>query len=199
MAPLWILSALLSMSVSAFNVFVDPNNEECFFEIVNRAEKVFMTYAVTSGGLFDIDVKVTGPDMLPIFEEEKAKEGSVHFVALQTGIHKFCFSNVMSTVTGKSVSFHIYVGQALIHQQAAKREHMDPLDSAIRSLGHSVHSVKDAQDFLRLRAHIAQATSKSTSFRVLLWNFIEFVIMASVSVINLVLIRNIFDKKPGGR
>lgn len=59
------------------------------------------SFAVQSGGFLDIDVKVFGPDMKIVYLEERGSEGDLQFVVTQSGIHRLCFGNSMSTVTGK--------------------------------------------------------------------------------------------------
>jgi hypothetical protein len=107
---------------NAMNVYVKPNEEQCFMEEAKRGEKLITSFNVAAGGMdiihhspmndrfsylcyvshisigfLDIDVRVYGPDMKVIFEAEREKDGSFSFVAQQTGSHRFCFGNTMST------------------------------------------------------------------------------------------------------
>ena len=54
---LLLLGALGSAAALTFTI--EPNKEECFFEEINKGEKVSTTFQVASGGFLDIDVKVT--------------------------------------------------------------------------------------------------------------------------------------------
>jgi len=64
---------------------------------------------VQSGGSFDINYRVTGPNDKPIMEGEKERQGDFVFTAKEVGEYKFCFNNEMSTYTEKMVDFEIAV------------------------------------------------------------------------------------------
>lgn len=63
-----------------------------------------------SGGSFDVDYEVTGPNDKVILDGEKERQGDFVFTALEEGEYKFCFNNQMSTFAEKFVDFEISVG-----------------------------------------------------------------------------------------
>lgn len=62
-----------------------------------------------SGGSFDIDYEVTGPNNKFIMEGQKERQGDFVFTAQEIGEYKFCFNNDMSTFAEKFVDFEIAV------------------------------------------------------------------------------------------
>lgn len=62
-----------------------------------------------SGGSFDINFRVTGPNGKYIMDGEKERQGDFVFTAKEAGEYKFCFNNEMSTYTDKFVDFEISV------------------------------------------------------------------------------------------
>jgi hypothetical protein len=64
---------------------------------------------VQSGGSFDINYRVTGPNDKYILDGEKERQGDFVFTAKEVGEYKFCFNNEMSTYTEKFVDFEIAV------------------------------------------------------------------------------------------
>ena len=64
---------------------------------------------VQSGGSFDLDYEVTGPEEKIILSGEKERQGDFVFTAQRAGDYKFCFNNDMSTYTEKVVDFEIAV------------------------------------------------------------------------------------------
>jgi len=64
---------------------------------------------VQSGGSFDINYSVTGPNGRYIMDGEKERQGDFVFTARDPGEYKFCFNNEMSTYTEKFVDFEISV------------------------------------------------------------------------------------------
>lgn len=64
---------------------------------------------VQSGGSFDVDYKVTGPNDKIILEGTKERQGDFVFTVNEVGDYSFCFSNDMSTFAEKMVDFEIAV------------------------------------------------------------------------------------------
>lgn len=62
-----------------------------------------------SGGSFDVDYIVEGPNGKVIMEGEKERQGDFVFSANQIGEYSFCFDNEMSTFAEKYVDFEIAV------------------------------------------------------------------------------------------
>lgn len=68
---------------------------------------------VQSGGSFDIDYEVRGPNNKYIMEAQKERQGDFVFTAQEVGEYKFCFNNEMSTFAEKFVDFEIAVSRNL--------------------------------------------------------------------------------------
>lgn len=64
---------------------------------------------VQSGGSFDIDYEVVGPQDKIIMDGQKERQGDFVFTASETGEYRFCFNNQMSTFAEKFVDFEIAV------------------------------------------------------------------------------------------
>jgi hypothetical protein len=64
---------------------------------------------VQSGGSFDIDYTVVGPNERVIMQGEKERQGDFVFTANDMGEYRFCFNNEMSTFADKLVDFEIAV------------------------------------------------------------------------------------------
>lgn len=64
---------------------------------------------VQSGGSFDVDYTVTGPNDKIIMENSKERQLDSVFTAKETGEYRFCFDNEMSTYAEKMVDFEIAV------------------------------------------------------------------------------------------
>ena len=63
---------------------------------------------------------VIGPDDRTIYSVQKETEGRFTFIAHETGVFRLCFSNAMSTVTPKTVSFTLVLGEGSKREQVAK-------------------------------------------------------------------------------
>lgn len=64
---------------------------------------------VQSGGSFDVDYEVVGPNEKIIMDGTKERQGDFVFTASETGEYRFCFNNEMSTFSDKFVDFEIAV------------------------------------------------------------------------------------------
>lgn len=62
-----------------------------------------VTYQVAGGGHLDIDFWMKGPGERIMNEQKKMDTGTYSFTAEQDGRFTYCFSNEMSTVTGKTL------------------------------------------------------------------------------------------------
>lgn len=195
------LSALLCLlllctpaSVTALNVFVAPKSEQCFFEHVYKNDKVVASYFVSDGGNLDIDLRITGPDGKVVYEKERTQEGSLQFKATQEGIHNICFDNRMSTVSGKQLSFNLYVGDALHKKDAASAKSLTPLESAIVKTAEGMYGMKDAIQYIKLREERHAQTVDSTNGRVIFWNTINLLALVLMVVAQIWTIRGMFER-----
>lgn len=74
---------------------------------------------VQTGGSFDVDYSVVGPNEKTIMEGSKERQGDFVFTASDVGEYRFCFNNEMSTFAEKMVDFEIAV-----------RPHFPPFDTS---------------------------------------------------------------------
>jgi len=190
-----VIGSLLLASAHALTVYVPASQELCYFERAERGEKVVSSFNVAAGGFLDIDIKVFGPDNKIIYEADREKEGSFQFIATQSGEHRLCFGNQMSTVTGKTVSFHLYVGNALAQHHAAKKEHLTPLEGSILKLSENLHQVRDSQEYIKVRERACRSTSESTNERVMWWSIVESLALVMMAVFQIYWLRRFFERK----
>lgn len=67
-----------------------------------------ITFQVAGGGHLDIDFWLNDPHGVHLWSVEKRDTGTFSFTAHTDGKHEYCFSNMMSTVTSKTVSFNVH-------------------------------------------------------------------------------------------
>ena len=192
-----LLLALLS-SVRSYVITIPPRSQECFFEELQFKERMLATYEVVSGGMLDVNVRVTGPDGKVVYEQEREKDGSVQFFALTRGAYQICFSNAMSTMTSKMLSFNIYSGSELHRIQNAKNDSVEPLDKAVMAVTESVRKLTDTYSYLRTRIFACQWTVESTSDSVWLYGSINIVLAIAALFLRTVFIVKPFNAKPAG-
>merc|ERR1719199_356214 len=174
---------------------VDPAKEECLFEEIHSGTKVSGSFQVSTGGFLDIDAKVVGPDDRHIYTVQKETEGRFTFISHETGVYRFCFSNAMSTVTPKTVSFNLVLGEGSRRDQVAKSEHLTPLEKSVLALGEGLAQIQAEQEYMKMRERVHRNTSESTNSRILWWSIIEAVALVGMSAVQVFYLRNFFEGK----
>ena len=143
-----LLACLVAaVSATALTFELTPNEKACFFaHTEQKGLKMAFYFAVSyqlyanlsiwgifelitnlqvqSGGAFDVDYKVTGPNEKIVLEGWKERQGDFVFTANEPGEYRFCFDNEMSTISDKMVDFEIAVGSSAIlnlHTGASRR------------------------------------------------------------------------------
>ena len=77
------------------------------------ADSVCDSSQVQSGGSFDIDYSVVGPNDRVVMANSKERQGDFVFTATESGEYRVCFNNDMSTFAEKMVDFEIAVRRPL--------------------------------------------------------------------------------------
>lgn len=139
-AVLASLSLLVTqVATTALTYKIAPNEVQCFYTYADKQySKVAFYFAVSSpfllihiiirsnsvaclkvqsGGSFDVDYKVTGPNQKTILEGSRERQGDFVFTVNELGEYSFCFSNDMSTFAEKMVDFEIAVRNSSFRRQ----------------------------------------------------------------------------------
>jgi hypothetical protein len=191
-----VLLSLSSLPVAdGLSVHVRAKSERCFSEQVNKGEKVVGSWAVSDGGKLDVDVRVLGPDGKVVYERERATEGSFIFKAVSEGQHTLCLDNRMSSLTGKTVAFDLFVGAALHRRDAASAAALTPLESGVVSTSEGVHAMGKALRYAKAREDRHAQTVDSTNGRVVACSMINVLAIVSVAGAQVIVIRRMFEKK----
>jgi len=188
---------LLSIHIHSSNAviaIVDAHREECFFEEIPQGLPVNVMFQVTAGGFLDIDLKITAPDARIVYEGVRETEGKYTFNTYSAGLYSFCFSNRMSTLTPKTVSFIITIGEPNIGD-VAKREHLTPLENSIMQLTEGVSAVQAEQEYMKMREQAHRNTNESTNARLLWWSIFEALVLVAMSVWQVYYLRRFFEVK----
>ncbi|EPY37034.1 protein ERP2 [Strigomonas culicis] len=158
---------------------------------------------VVAGGAQDIDVSIRGPDENLVWESTAESENRVFFKPHNQGIFTFCFSNRISTFTPKVVSFMIAIGAAegKVSGKAADGSagngllKRDKLTRLIVRIGQGVDEVEELQDYLAIREKRHRSTVEVANTRVVVFAFLEVVIVVGMCAANIVFIRRMFKMK----
>ncbi|EXJ93452.1 hypothetical protein A1O1_01844 [Capronia coronata CBS 617.96] len=202
--PFSILLGLLALAISgvystALTYKLGANEKTCFFTFVGRQNaKVAFYFAVQSGGSFDVDYEVYGPNDRKIMEGQKERQGDFVFTAQTPGEYRFCFGNEMSTFADKMVDFEIAVEDeatsALLPQKAGSSpEQTSVLEDVIFKISGQLSTISRMQKYFRTRENRNFSTVRSTEQRIFNFSLIEVLMMVGMAGLQVLVVRFFFQ------
>lgn len=173
----------------AYMVEIDAGvGDECFHERVPVGVKLGFSFEVIEGGFYDIDVVIKDPANVILHQDEKSSNGKYTIEANLEGPYQFCFSNIKSSYTPKTVIFDIdrsdvAQGSSKIAYDGSRdddetRKLMNMVESLLLSTISSRHDVR----FLTARDRVHRAINESTNSRIVWWSGIEFLLLLFVTL-----------------
>lgn len=186
------LNTLWIGPIEAYITTLDAHSEECFYEKAIAKTKLGFTFEVIEGGFLDIDISIYDPDGRMIHQEPKTSSGKYTIEADKDGPYKYCFSNKMSTVTPKVVMFSIETARQVQHKLTGGQD-QEKLNEMVKELSVSMMGVKHELDYLTVRDRIHRRINDSTNSRVVVWTWVEFLILLSVSLGQVIYLKRFFE------
>ncbi|KAL1741587.1 emp24/gp25L/p24 family/GOLD-domain-containing protein [Schizophyllum fasciatum] len=187
----WLSLLLLLPLVAAHIIDVPAGKKECFFEDLHVQDKMTVTYQVGGGGHLDIDFWLTDPSGEVLAKQLKQSTGTASFTAKKDGRHEYCFSNQMSSIADKTVSFNVH-GVIYISEDA---DIVAPIEREIRSLSNGLTAVKDEQEYIVIRERVHRNTAESTNGRVKWWAIIQTIVLFAVVGWQVYYLKSFFEVK----
>ncbi|CAD6577664.1 MAG: hypothetical protein ASARMPREDX12_008446 [Alectoria sarmentosa] len=175
------------------------NEKACFFSNVEQqGAKIAFYFAVQSGGSFDVDYTVMGPDGKVIMENSKERQLDSVFTAKATGEYSFCFNNEMSTFAEKMVDFEIAVenespSALLPSKQGTSPEQTSALEESIMKVSRDLSTINRNQKYFRTRENRNFSTVKSTESRIFNFSVVESGLMVCMAGLQVFIVRFFFQ------
>jgi len=200
MALVGLLLLNLVCDVSGLSVTV--LDVECVYEyVLYENDIVSGNFVVVDHDIFwssdhpGIDFIVTSPAGNEVHTLKGTSGDKFEFKAPRSGMYKFCFHNPHKTP--ETVAFYIHIGHIPNEHNLAKDEHLDPVNVKIAELREALESVTAEQQYLKARDARHRRTNESTRKRVLFYTLGEYLLLAFLSVLQVVYIRQLFSKSVG--
>ncbi|RDW88257.1 endosomal cargo receptor (Erp3) [Coleophoma cylindrospora] len=187
------------VSATALTYKLVANEKACFYtDVENKGTKIAFYFAVQSGGAFDVDYEVTGPQQKVILDGAKERQGDFVFTALDSGEYKFCFNNEMSTFAEKFVDFEIAVENeaaraSLPAKQGTTPEQTSALEESIFKLSGQLSTITRNQKYFRTRENRNFSTVRSTERRIFNFSIIESLMMICMAGLQVFIVRFFFQ------
>ncbi|KAI0081824.1 supernatant protein factor C-terminal domain-containing protein [Panus rudis PR-1116 ss-1] len=188
---LWALVLLVLPSfVFGHMIEVPASKKECFFEDLHVNDKMTVTYQVGGGGHLDIDFWLVDPEGHALDKRIKQSTGTVSITASKDGRYEYCFSNQMSTVVDKMVSFNVH-GVIYVDED----DTVAPIEREIRNLAQGLTAVKDEQEYIVVRERTHRNTAESTNSRVKWWSVLQAIVLFIVVAWQVYYLKSFFEVK----
>ncbi|KAL8681373.1 MAG: hypothetical protein Q9186_002516 [Xanthomendoza sp. 1 TL-2023] len=201
--PLIVISLLgyvcSHVSATALTYKLQAHELACFFSHVQeKGVKLAFYFAVQSGGSFDVDYSVVGPNEKTILEGSKERQGDYVFTAQEQGEYRFCFNNEMSTWAEKMVDFEIAQENEsrdakLPSKQGTSPEQTSALEESILKVSRDLSTINRNQKYFRTRENRNMSTVKSTEGRIFNFSVMESALMVSMAGLQVFIVRYFFQ------
>jgi len=191
------LQLLPRVQATALTTAVAPNERLCFHADASEAfEKIGFYFAVQSGGSFDIDFEVSGPDGKILLQGHREQQGDYIFTANRPGEYSFCFENDMSTLTEKLVDFDIMVESEPRREAPAKQaqlsEKTNALEESIYKLKNQLIGIQRTQKYFHTRENRGMSIVQETASRMFWYGVLESIAMIGMAVFQVYVVQMFF-------
>lgn len=138
----------------------------------------------------DIDFWLSDPKGKMLSTIHRRPTGTFAFTADEDGRHTYCFSNEMSSVSPKVLSFNVH-GILYIEDSP----HIAPVEHEIRKLSSGIQGIKDEQEYIVVRERVHRNTAESTNDRVKWWSVAQTIMLVAVCGWNVHYLKSWFEVK----
>lgn len=175
------------------------NAKDCFHEEIAKNMTVVLEFQVVTGGQYDVDVSLMNPKGEIIYSQVKQQYDSHKFTTTESGIYVVCFSNEFSTFSHKLVYMDFQVGDEPPILNTFEDHHtaLTQMEVSAENIHKSLTHILDAQTHHRLREAQGRKRAEDINERVLWWSIIETFFILTISVGQVLVLRNFFtDRTP---
>uniref|UniRef100_A0A3F2Z4M5 GOLD domain-containing protein n=1 Tax=Glossina palpalis gambiensis TaxID=67801 RepID=A0A3F2Z4M5_9MUSC len=210
----FIVCYLLRVSVEAYDkemtVHIDAGKKECFYHHVNKGETIDIEYQVIDGGNGDLDISFSLNDpigLIIVGDFKKSENIHRHEVQLD-GDYRFCFDNTFSAFNRKTVFFELIVEregeqnlgdnqwndmlEGLTPEEYYEMKVQDIMDY-IGRIRMQMSKARQIQDILRSHEARDRNLAEANFMKVNVRSFIQICAMIAVGLLQVFLVRSIFD------
>jgi len=173
------------------------NARQCFHEEITKGLKCTIEFQVVTGGHYDVDMSLEGPNGQILYKDVKKQYDSFTWTTDQAGIYTVCFSNEFSTFSHKLVYMDFQVGDDEdelpgISKQATAMTQMESSSSTIHE---NLNTVLDYQTHHRLRESQGRKRAEDLNERVFYWSVGQTIVILFIGIGQVIILKNFFSDK----
>ncbi|KAH8085267.1 supernatant protein factor, C-terminal domain-containing protein [Filobasidium floriforme] len=185
-----VITLLTTSLVQAHRIDIPAGEKACFFEDLHVEDQMTITYQVGAGGNMDIDFYLQDPTSATLSSIYRKSTGTYALTAAKDGRYTYCFSNEMSSVSPKVVSFNVH-GVLYVEDSGE----VAPVEAEIRALSTGLQGVKDEQEYIVVRERVHRDTAESTNDRVKWWSIVQSFLLVAICAWNVTYLKSWFEVK----
>lgn len=195
---------ILVMGIEGIMVRVEPRTSECFYIDFRIGEMLHVDHIITSGGIYDIEIRVTSPSGLELFRQvsifpDGSDKDSRIFIAQENGRYEVCFDNHMSRWTSKVVEFYYgkeaSAGKGVNTKNMLKKDHLGRTEADIGEIASQLMEVRNMQRSFFHREQSARETQESAQSWVYYGALLETMLLVAVTAAKIMFIRRLFKTR----
>ncbi|XP_063283389.1 transmembrane emp24 domain-containing protein 5 [Pelobates fuscus] len=193
-----------------FTFSLPAGHKECFFQPMKKDATLEIEYQVLDGASLDVDFTLLSPYGDVLISEVRQSDG-VHTVETVDGDYQFCFDNTFSRMYEKVIFFELILDH--INEEGTDQEDWknyiigtDLLDMKLEDILETINSVKgrltksvQLQTLLKAFEARDRNIQENNYNRVNFWSVVNLVVMVTVSVIQVYMLRSLFEDKRKSR
>ncbi|KAH7660211.1 Transmembrane emp24 domain-containing protein [Dioscorea alata] len=196
-----VLSILLSLRSTIGLRFVIDREECLSHSVPYEGDTVHISFVVIKAdspwhfGDEGVDLVVKGPSGDQIHDSRDKSSEKFEFVVHKSGVHKFCFTN--KSPYHETIDFDVHIGHFTYFDQHAKDEHFAPLLEQIARLDDALYNIQFEQHWLEAQTDRQAIINEQMSRRTIHKAMFESAALIGVSILQVVLLRRLFERKLG--
>ncbi|KAI4389704.1 hypothetical protein MLD38_001904 [Melastoma candidum] len=178
------------------------DREECFsHDVKYEGDTIHASFVVIKSDSSwhysedGVDLVVKGPTGEQIQDFRDKISDKFEFVAHHKGVHRFCFTN--KSPYHETIDFDVHVGHFAYYEEHAKDEHFNPLLQQIEKLEEALYNIQFEQHWLEAQTDRQAVVNEVMSRRAVQKAFFESAALIGASVLQVYLLRRLFDRKLG--
>jgi len=191
-----LFTLIAIVQCSALTFVLKAEEKSCFYIFTEKPKtNVGYYFAVQSGGSFDIDYTIKGPDNKMIVNEEKQRQGDWVFNADLPGEYEFCFSNGMSTFAEKVVDFEINLEndfKASLPNSDSQPVAVEGIVKSVETIDNKLNGLLKTLQYYKTRNNRNQSTVRSTESRIFYFSIYEVGLIVGMAILQVTVVQLFF-------
>ncbi|KAG5441049.1 Transmembrane emp24 domain-containing protein 7 [Clonorchis sinensis] len=186
--------ALYESSAGSMITFeLEDRSVQCFFNTLSKGTVYYLDFQVLSGGNYDVDFTLFGPDKRIIKNLQRASYESITIDDTVDGDYKACFGNAFSAMTHKVVFFSWYNASEMEETYGSQVGPDTLFALTTRQIGLNLHNITATQQRERMIHTISYNFGLQLNSRVLYWSIGHSLLVILVGIGQVFLLRSFFS------